>query len=276
MLIFSIFVPAQSEKKLEKISIGELVTKHIAAIGSVDDIAAIKSRVIVGEGTLTSKIGSAFTLNGTAQLASKGDNILYAMIFNNTIYPYEKVAFNGTDQFLGLPNGKRTLLVDFFKSQGSILKSGLFTGALSTAWTLLDNKYQKSGKLEYAGTAKIDEKQCYKAKYSSSKTGDLKINLYFDAETFQHIRTDYEYTIEPQIGTSPTDVRTTSRVERYLLREDFSDFKTAGKLTLPFTYTVTVTNEKQIGSQTNSREWTIKVTQIYYDEDLGADIFKVS
>jgi len=285
ILISNIVVSAQQEKnsdkdqkKPAKISVEELVAKHIASIGSADVIAGIKSRVMVGEGKLESKLGSAFILNGTGQIASQGDKVLFAMIFNSPQYPYEKAAFDGNDQSLGLPNGKRTFLGDFLKSQNSILKDGLFTGALSTAWPLLDLKSGNSVKLEYAGTSKIDDRQCYKIKYSSGRSGNLKTTLYFDAETYRHIRTTYEYTIEPRIGTSSTDVRSSSRIERYSLREDFSDFKMAGKLILPFTYTINITNELQIVSQpgTNSREWTFTVLQVYYDEPLEATVFKVS
>lgn len=284
ILAFGTLVAAQKQssdkdqKKPAKISVDELVAKHIASIGPADVISAIKSRVMVGEGKLESKIGSLFVLNGPGQIASQGDKVLYTMILNSPMYPYEKAAFDGNEQSLGLPNGTRTLLGDFLKAQTSILKDGLFTGALSTTWPLLDLKARKSVRLEYAGTFKIDDRQCYKLKYSSGHSGDLKTTLYFDTETFRHVRTIYEYTIEPRIGTSPTDTRSSSKIERYSLTEDFSDFKMAGKLILPMTYVITITNEGQIVSQagTNTREWTFKILQVYYDEPLDASVFKVS
>ena len=269
---------AKDEKKPAKLTVDELVAKHLASIGPADAIAAIKSRVMVGDAQLESKLGSTFVLNGPGQIASQGNKVLYTMVLNSPQYPYEKAAFDGNEQSLGLPNGIRTVLGDLLKSQTSILKDGLFTGALSTAWPLLDLKSRKSVKLEYAGTAKIDDRQCYKLKYSSGHTGDLKTTLYFDAETYRHVRTTYEYTIEPRIGTSPTDTRSSSRIERHSLTEDFSDFKMAGKLILPMKYVINITNEGQIESQpgTNSREWTFTIKQVYYDEPLEATVFKVS
>ena len=276
LLAFSMDVGAQN--KLDKLTADEVVAKHLASIGTPEAIAAAKTRVLVGEGTLTAKLGTPFTLNSMAQIASQGDKILYTMIFNSTTYPYEKAAFDGKNTSLGLPNGKRTLLTDFLKSQSAILKDGLFTGTLSSAWPLLEIKSKKSVKLEYAGIGKVDGKQYYKLKYSSGRTGDLKVTLYFEPETFRHTRSEYEYSIEPRIGTSATDVRSSSRIERYFLTEEFSDFKTAGKLVLPLTYKITITNELQIESQpgTNSREWTVKIMNVYYDETLSGDIFKVS
>ena len=278
MLASSIVISAQEDKKPSKIGVDELIAKHLASIGPADVIAGIKSRVMVGDAKLEAKLGSASIMYGKGQLASQEDKILYAMAFNSSVYPYEKAAFDGKERSLGLPNGRRTLLTEFLKSQDAILRDGLFTGALSTAWPLLDLKSRKSAKLEYAGTTKIDDRQCYKLKYTSGRSGNLRTTLYFDAETYRHLRTIYEYTIEPGIGRSSTDVRSSSRVERYSLREDFSDFKMAGKLTLPTTYTINITNELQIVSTpgTNSLEWTFTVLQVYYDEPLEATVFKVS
>jgi len=283
ILILSVVANAQQEKgsdkdqkKPAKITVDELIAKHLASIGPADVIASTKSRVMVGEGKVESKLGAAFILNGQGQIASQGDKVLYALILNSPVYPYEKAAFDGKDQSLGLPNGRRTVLADFLKSQDSILKDGLFAGALSSAWPLLDLKSRKSVKLEYAGTSKVADRQCYKLKYTSGRSGSLKTTIYFDAETYRHLRTTYEYTIEPRIGTSSTDVRSSSRVERYSLSEDFSDFKMAGKLVLPFNYVINITNELQIDAGNFSREWTFTVLQVYYDEPLEASVFKVS
>jgi hypothetical protein len=276
ILVSSVVISAQQDKKPAKITVDELIAKHIASIGPADVIAGIKSRVMVGDAQVEAKLGSASIVYGKGQIASQRNQVLYAMIYHSPVYPYEKAAFDGKDQSVGLPNGERTLLAEFLKSQNSILKDGLFTGALSTAWPLLDLKSRKSARLEYAGTAKIDDRQCYKLKYSSQNSGSLKTMLYFDAETFRHVRTTYEYTTEPSIGRSSTDVRSSSRVERYSLSEDFSDFKMAGKLTLPFMHTLHITTEGQITSQTSSVQWTFKILQVYYDEPLEASVFKVS
>jgi len=278
LLTFILMFGSAAVRAQQKITANEVVAKHLASIGPAEVIASIKSRVMVGTSKLEAKIGTSSFITGPGQLASQGDKVLYALIFNSPNYPYEKAAFDGKDISLGLPNGNRTLLTDFLKAQGVILKDGLFTGALSTAWPLLDLKSKKGAKVEYAGTAKIDDRLCHKLKYSSGRTGDLKTTLYFDAETFHHVRTTYEYTTEPRIGRSSTDTRSSSRVERYSLTEEFSDFKIAGKLTLPMTYVIKSTNEQQIVSTqgANALEWTFIVLQVYYDEPLEATMFKVS
>lgn len=267
---------AQKPGTIEKITVEQIVARHLNSIGTPEDLKSVKSRVFIGEGSLVGKLGAAFALKGTAQLASQGDMVLYALIFDSNVYPYEKIAFNGKNQSFGLPSGRRTMLTDYFHAQNSILKEGLFTGVLANSWPLLGMKSGQKIKLENAGTATINERPSYKVRYSSSRTGNLRIFLYFDAETFRHLRTEYAYTIEPSIGTSPTDVRSRSRIERYNMQEDFSDFKTVGKLTLPSVYTISVTSEGQISTGTSSREWTVKILQAYFDEPLSEDAFKVS
>jgi hypothetical protein len=278
LCFFAIHVYSQ---KADKVSVDDLITRHLASIGDKDALAAASTRVMTGTGALTLKVGAGTTgasLNGPAQFASSGRSVVYVIAFSNNQYPYEKLGFDGSNTSFGLPNGKTSLLGSYMKAQNSILKDGLLGGTLSSAWPLLDVKGGQKIKLEVAGTETIDGKQCYKVKYSSGRTGDMKVTMYFDPDTFRLVRTDYLYTIEPSIGTSSTDTQSTSRVQRYHLIEDFSDFKAAGKLTLPMTYKITLTSEGQIqtGTGTNIREWTINFDKVYYDQKLGPEAFKVS
>ena len=272
---------SQSDKKPDKITVNDLITRHLASIGDKDSLAAASTRVMTGQGTLTQKVGSGvsgFVLAGPAQFASSNRSVVYVISFDNNTYPYEKLAFDGSNVSFGLPSGKSTLLVNYLRTQNAILKDGLLGGTLSAAWPLLDIRSGQKTKLEMAGTTTINGKSCYKVKYSSGRTGDMKVALYFDADTFRHVRTEYLYTIEPSIGTSSTDTQSTSRVERYQLVEDFSDFTAAGKLTLPMTYKITITSEGQIKNSTgtNVREWLMNFDKVFYDQRLGPEAFKVS
>jgi hypothetical protein len=276
LTIHPLAVTAQGDgQKPEKLNADEIVSGHLASLG--EKSALTSTRVMTGKGSLTSKLGAGFLLAGPGQMASTDHSFVFALVFDNPSYPYEKVGFDGKDASYGLPSGKQTPLVSYLRAQGSILHDGLFGGELSTAWPLLDLKAAKA-KLETNGTAKIDGKLCYKMKYSSSRTGDLKVTLYFDAETFRHVRTEYAYTIEPRIGTSPTDTRSNAMVERYDMTEDFSDFAQAGKLVLPLTYKITVSNSSQIASTSGSslREWSFHIDKVYFDQTLPSSSFKVS
>lgn len=250
----------------------ELVNKHLASIGSAEDLAAVKSRIMVGVGRLGSTIGYNGQIGGPAQFASEGDKVLFAMIFNANNYPYEKAAFDGEHLTVGKPGaGDRSLLGDFLKSQDTIFKQGLFGGTLSSAWSLLDVKGRKA-KLQYAGIQKVNNRQVHKLKYMPSKGGSLKINLYFDAETFQHISSEYEYVIPPRIGVS--EIANSSQKEsRYILTETFYDFKTEGRLTLPHTYVINLTTQTE---DTKSLEWIMKFSQFVFNQPLDVQSFKIS
>lgn len=280
VLILSFFVSnfsqvdkdSAQQKKQVKITAEELLSRHLASIGSVEDLAAVKSRIMVGVGRLGSSIGFNGQIGGPAQFASEGDKVLFAMIFNAKDYPYEKAGFDGERLTVGKPGtGDRSLLGDFLKSQDIIFKQGLFGGVLSSAWSLLDVN-RKKPKLQYAGIQKINNRQLYKLKYIPSKGGGLKINLFFDVENFRHIASEYEYVIPPKIGISEI-ANATQKESRYILTETFSDFKTEGRLSLPHTYTINLTTQTD---NTISLEWVMKFSQFVFNQPLDVSSFKIS
>lgn len=261
----------KTQKKEEKMTADKVLSGHLASIGSAADLAAVKSRVMVGSGKLNSRLGYSGQLTGPAQFASDGDKILFAMVFNSNEYPYEKGAYDGEDVSIGRPNGRRTPLGDFLKAQSGILKEGLLGGSLSSAWALLNFDSRKP-KIEYDGTEKINERQFYKLKYYPRKGGDVKITLYFEADTFRHVLSKYEYNISPRLGTITTNA--SQKPSYYTMTEQFSDFSKVEKLTLPRTYSINVTIQTEAGSE--SLDWIMKFSEFYFNEQLDAAVFKVS
>jgi len=193
------------------------------------------------------------------------------MIFNSNNYPYEKGAYDGENISVGLPLGNRSLLGDFLKSHSTVFKQGLFGGVLSSAWLLL-NGNSKEGEFEYSGLEKINDRQMHKLKYAPAKGGTLRINLYFDAETFRHVMSEYQYVVSPKIGPSRT-ANAGQREQRYTLVEKFSDFAIAGQLRMPQTYEIDLT---VYTGATQSLQWVMKFSQFYFNEPLSVEAFKVS
>jgi hypothetical protein len=257
----------------EKLKAEDVVAKHLASIGPADALAAVKSIIAVGNGKSFSRMSSIRELKGITQLASEGDKVLLAMIFDSTIYPYEKVGYNGQSQtFSILPDGKRSFLVSFFAGHDAPFKQGLIGGVLSTAWPLL-NTGADMPKLSYSGMDKIDNRKVHKLKYDPRRSSGLLINLFFDAETFQHVRTEYQFTIAARMGTIAE--RSISQLEsRYRLLEDFSDFKREGKLMLPHTYKIRYTIEEQ--NSTQELDWTIDFSRFAFDEPIDVAAFSVT
>jgi hypothetical protein len=256
----------------EKMKAEEVVVKHLAAIGSADALASTTSIIAIGKCKSYSRMSSIRELTGVSQLASEGDKVLLAMLFDSTIYPYEKAGYDGQNQTVSiLPDGKRSFLAAFLMSQGAPFKQGLIGGAMSTAWPLL-NAGAEMPKLSYAGTDKINDRRVHRLRYDPRKSGGLQITLSFDTETFRHVRTEYQYSIAARMGVIAE--QSISQLEsRYLFVEEFSDFKTEGKLTLPHTYKIHYTMEEQRNTQV--LEWTMNFSRFVFNEEIDDKAFSV-
>ena len=263
----------------QKMKPEEVVARHLVAIGKPEDLAAAKTRIMTGHDIARLKLsGTIREVTGPAQFASDGDKVLLAMVFNSTNYPYERVAYDGQKLTVaGLPTGGRSPLTNFLVSQEIIFKQGLIGGVLSSAWPLANVDPEKA-KLSYAGTDKINGRAVHELKYVPKK-GDLKVSLYFDAETFQHVRSEYQYTVSARMGARPSSSVTgpatntgSQTMSRYKLTEDFSDFQTTGKLTLPRVYKIQLVVE----AQAQTLDYTIEFSQIVFDQPIEPDAFNAS
>ena len=255
----------------EKLKAEDVVAKHLASIGPADALAAVKSIIVVGNCTSWSRQSSIRELAGITQLASEGDKVMLAMLFDSTIYPFEKAGYNGQKQTVSiLPDGKRSFLATFLLTHDDIFKQGLVGSVLSTAWPLL-NTGAEMPKLSYAGTDKINNRPVHRLKYDARKSGGMLITLFFDAETFRHVRTEYRFTISARLGVTDTDVGQSD--SRYQLVEDFSDFKIEGKLMLPHTYKLSFTIEEPRNTQLLT--WTTTFSRFVFDEPIDIKAFTV-
>jgi hypothetical protein len=259
----------------DKVKPEEIVAKHLAAIGPADALTAIKSRVMIGTSTASTGVQSGnipVEITGPAQFASEGEKVVFAMIFNSKTYPHEKAGFNGEKLTVGiLAAGRRSELGDFLVAHSAIFKQGLIGGVLSSAWPLLGSD-AKSLKLSYAGTKTVNDRPAHELKMRS--VGDLQVSLFFDTETFQHLRTEYKYTIPAPMATVATD-SPNMKESHFKLMEDFSDFKTTGsKLTLPHTYKLSLTTESVRG--TKSYTWKMNFLQFAFNQPLEAEAFNVA
>jgi hypothetical protein len=255
----------------EKMKPEDVLAKHRAAIGTAEALAAVKSRVIVGETTARLKLTNVpIELNGPVQLASEGNKVLLAMIFNSSNYSYEKAGFDGRDLTVGvLQSGRRSVLSDFFFAHEAIFKQGLVGGSLSSAWPFL-NADVKSMKLSYNGTKKVNNRSMHELKYRNA--GDLQVSLFFDAETFQHVRTEYKYTVPAQMGRNPTE-SASQKESIYRLTEEFSDFKTENNLTLPHLYRLLLTVE--LPQRTQTLDFEMKLSQFAFNQSVDAAQFNL-
>ena len=147
-------------------------------------------------------------------------------------------------------------------------------GALSSAWPLLDPALRHAH-LEYKGIRKVNDREAYALEYLSSGGSDLQVTLFFDKESFQHVRTEYEQTIAAQLGANPSGAPDqTQRETHYKMVEEFSDFKKEGDLVLPHTYKLTLS----LGGRTATflADWTLNLVKFGFNLPMDADSFNVN
>src|SRR6266849_689160 len=262
-----------SSTAIEKLKPGEVVAKHLESIGSAKERAAVKTRIISGTSQVvfhTSPIGQAV---GRAVLASEDVKSLLGMSFPSPVYPREQLGFNGSTFMAAyvLP-GSRSALGSFLMTHGLIFKQGLMGGTLSSAWPLLDLT-KRNAELEYSGEKKVGNQMLHELKYVPRGGSDLEIKLYFDPDTFKHVRTEYERTIAGAMGDRSYVTPGTGRETRFKMVEEFSDFKKENELNLPHTYKINLITDTDAG--TLLTDWTIKLTQFTFNEKIDPNSFSI-
>lgn len=272
LTLFSSF-QAQARSAADKMKPEEVVSKHLASIGAEDARAGLKTMIAVGTVEATFRGRGTSKAAGSSLFASDGDKNLMSLLFNGPEYPYERIGFNG-DRVTGaeIKPGTRTPLINFLLSYDAIIRQGLLGGTLSTAWPLL-HMTEKQAKLEYGGLKKVEGRQLHELRYLPRKGGDIKISLFFDAETFQHVRSEYRKTIAGQMGSGPNNSANSSIETRYKMVEEFGDFKQEGKLTLPHDYRLSLAIEGP--SNVVTLEWAMKFTKFTFGQAINDKEFSI-
>lgn len=256
----------------------ELVANHLESIGSAEARARVHGTRVKGTFVVTVRQGGSGQVSGQAVMASQGSRNLINMSFEGADSS-AWLKFDGQKSAVSqFRPGSRTSLENFFASHDVIVKEGLVGGTLSQSWPLLDMQ-QNNPKLEYAGLKKIGGKQLHALKYTPRKGSDLKITLFFDGETFRHVRTEYERTIYSTVqrripggggGLPSVDSQqaTNARINAY---EEFSDFRPEGGLNLPHTYKFDLSIQSEV--RPALVDWVFKLTDFTFNEPLDLKQF---
>jgi len=200
--------------------------------------------------------------------------VRFMVKFSQEDYRGENVVFNGDAMGVAFANSNqsRSPFASFLLAQDVIVRDGLLSGALSTAWPLL-NVADGKPKLTVEGVKKVDGVSAYQVRYKPRKRGVLQILLYFDQETFRHIKTIYSTSVANNVGASITE-SVKLQPERTILEERFSDFTTAEGITLPSHYNIHFTQELQDG-KTTVYEWDMKANEVSENMSLDPRNFQV-
>ena len=259
----------------EKMTPQELVSKHLAAVGPSEAWKASASRTIAGWCVASFKLGGTGQADGTVRLESDGIKNVVMMQFSTPAYPHEKFAYDGKDVTAGqVRPGQRSALSEFMLANDTALKEGLLAGTLSAAWPLADLESRRA-RLKYNGIKKADGRELHEVQYTPNKRTELKINLYFDKETFQHVRTQYRLSRAAGMPAGGAPSRESSGQEtHYVMTEDFTDFIKEGALTLPHSYKITLSVTGNPG--TVLIDWVLHLNQFALTTPVDPKDFDVS
>ena len=264
---------AASSAFAQKMKAEDVIAKHLDSIGTSEARAATKSQIAVGDAQIKFITKKTTPVVGRIVIAAAGEKNFWGMNLNSTDYPMEKFSFDGNKAKVGFTRtGGRSVLGGFVFSNNSLLEEGLLGGTLSHSWAMLSMADRKA-KISYDGTKKIDGKEAYVLGYSPKGGTDVDIKLYFDKETFRHIRTEYKRVSSAGIGSTP-EASSRYSENRITLTEDFSDFKTEGKLTLPHGYRILYLTTGTSNGSTEI-EWTFNLTEFAFNQNLAANTFDI-
>lgn len=262
-----------------KLTPAELIAKHLASIGSEEARVRVAGTQIKGSASVTVKLCGEGQVDGEVLIGSHGKMNLIDMKFDTSGYPYEFLRFDGKDLNVSqFRPGSRTCLGQFFVAHSEVFGEGLVGGALTESWPLL-NVPEKNPKLEYSGLKKVGDKQLHALKYTPRKGSDLKITLFFEPETFRHVRTEYARVIhsneQRRIGSAPGQLPSVSSqsapAARIEAHEDFSDFKEEAGLNLPHTYKFHLSIQSEI--KPAIVDWTFSLSDFTFNAPLDPAAF---
>jgi hypothetical protein len=246
----------------------ELVSRHVEAIGSAEARAAAKNRVVQGTAVYRILVGGGGRAQGKTGLVSDDHKLRFMVKVPGVDYLGETFVYDGQEVRVAFSNSNksRSPFASFISTYDAIIREGLFGGALSTGWALAHTDALKPN-LIYEGLKKVDGRQLHRLRYQPRKHADIEIILYFEPETFRHVKTVYSISVGNNVGA---DILQSSklRAQRSQLEERFSEFKTVDGLTLPTHWNLQFTRELPDGS-TSLSEWDLKEDQI--TNNMGLD-----
>ena len=264
---------AHNPSDKEKPKPEEVVAKHLEALGTAEARALANQRVITGTAVVTFRQGGRGQLQGDARLVSEGEKSLISMVFGSIDYPHERLGFDGAKLTASqVRPGVRTILGRYLLTNEWVFKEGLMGGALSSAWPLA-NLAAKNAKVQYDGLKKVNNRQLHQLKYSPKKGSSLRVSLFFDPETFQHVRTLYQQTLDPNVAANRPGESIRQEETKINIVEEFSDFKAEAGLNLPHTYKLTL---EIIGpSASVLYDWVLTFQRFTFSEPIDAKQFNV-
>ena len=240
----------------DKVDPADVIAKNLDSIGKPEARTAPLLRTGQGVATLDVTAGGSGHMDGTMTVASMDGKFNFLMYFNAQNYVGDQFKFDGQKSFIADNTTTQRRNLGFFMYRHDIiLKQGLWGGVWNTGWPLFDLK-SKNATLHPEKSKKIDGKDMLVFSYEPKKMEtEMRIHLYFEPDTYRHVRTVYEY-----FGPA-------GNIPALVVTEEFKDFKEEHGLTLPHTWWVRYEPSQTVQGDagvlgTNSMLWKLSINKV--------------
>src|SRR6202167_2525269 len=185
-IFVSVLIRASLPLCAADLKLGDIVVKHLDAIGSAPARSSLKSRVVQGGATYRILVGGTGAIDGKYVFASEGAKSNFLFKVNASGYLGEQFICDGNKTSVAgtYADKHRSEFGTFVLTQDIVLRDNLLGGVWSSGWALLDVESHKA-KLHYEGMKKMDGRDLIALRYQPRKSTDLEIFLYFDPQTYQ-------------------------------------------------------------------------------------------
>lgn len=264
----------------QSVTADEVITKHLQSIRERNKV--VTNQVAAGLVQYSVLRKGGVGASGKIVIASEGNKMLLGMTFPLPSYPADTFVFDGKKMKVAfVSNNVRSYLGDYIYRYDEILKEGLIAGPFSTGWAISDLQGRKS-KVDFEGSKKINDKEAYVLSYVPKKGSDLTIKLFFDATTFELVRSEYRSLVSSQVGSTfggpvvgggaaAADSSSKQREMRQIMIEDFSNYKKENGVNLPHSYKIYVLMDGAEG--TREYEWKAEFSAFFFDQQLDPASF---
>jgi hypothetical protein len=223
----------------DKLSAAEIISKHLAAVGGREALAKIKSRVAIGTAKKDADAAAPMAV------MSEAPNRVSAI--------YQFQGFNWQLTYDGNKSIVRPQLaganVPVLHKYEDMLASGTMFNQISLYNVLLAGEAGNAA-FEAKGIRKVRGRPAYTVEM---KKADHKALLYFDAESFMWVRTDYgSVRMTRDMRAFTNAVESKDQESTYDFYVETSDFKPVDGVQVPFKFEVVATapilKQKSVGS----------------------------
>lgn len=270
ILLSAFFAASAHGAAVQDLTPQQVLAKHYESIAPKAKLGDLKTLFAGGVSEFESRM-PIVRGGGRVVVISDPRNFYFLMSLNSKDYPFEKIGMFGDNVSLPFTtSGNRSTLGAFLLDNSRVLSDSIFGGTMSLRW--INNVASNNSKLKMisAGTKKLDDRNVRMIDvFPGASSGEFKVRLFFDAETFRHVRTEYKRD-RPMRGITVgrQNEIADARVD---VNEEFSDFKSVDGVFLPHYYKVTLISNT--GAQTFVNSWGIRVANYFFNQKLADDFF---